>query len=255
MKLNYRKLGAGQPFIILHGLFGLSDNWQTIGKQLSEQFEVFLVDLRNHGLSPHSEEWNYKVMSEDVYELIHDNNLNHVILMGHSMGGKTAMQFSSVYEELLDKLIVVDIAPKKYAETQEDVVKALTSVDLNIVSSRKQVEDKLEERIKDFGTRQFLLKNLFWKDEKLAWKFNLDVIARELNNVAEGFDANNKSIEIPTLFIRGDRSNYITKEDESEIKSIYPQAEIVTVPNAGHWVHAENPKGFLEEVLAFVNVT
>lgn len=253
MKLHYKKLGQGKPLIILHGLFGQLDNWQTLGKQFSENgFEVYLVDQRNHGHSPHSETWNYQAMSDDILELIQDNHLQKVILLGHSMGGKTAMCFALEHTEYIEKLIIADIAPKHYP-VQRDVADALLSVDLNIVKSRKEVEEQLSKFFSDFGTKQFLLKNLYWKTEmQLAWRFNLEVISKNLEAIGESFITKNKIASVETLFLRGEKSNYILDEDREEIKKLFPNAEIKTIANAAHWLHADKPKEFFEEVVSFV---
>lgn len=256
MKLFYRKSGQGQPLIILHGLFGQNDNWGTLGRQFAEQgFEVYLVDLRNHGLSPHSDVWNYQVMSDDILELINDNNLQHVILMGHSMGGKVAMQFAIQHPELLDKLIVVDIAPKYYPPHNLDVLNALNAVDFSIVKSRKEVESILSETLSDFGTKQFLLKNIYWKeDTELDWRFNLKVITPLIENVGEA-TPNDTPSSTPTLFIRGEKSNYILDEDLNLIHDIFPNSQLETIAGAPHWVHAEKPKEFFECVMGFIKPT
>lgn len=253
MKLFYRKFGQGQPLIILHGLFGQCDNWNTLAKQFAENgFEVFVVDLRNHGLSPHSDVWNYHVMSDDVLELINDNELNNVILLGHSMGGKVAMQFAVDHSQFLDKLIVVDIAPKYYPMHHQNVLKALQKVDFSTVKNRKEVEEILSEYISDFGTRQFLLKNIYWKTEtELAWRFNLKIIIEQIENVGEAQESN-VACDIPTLFIRGENSNYILDEDIKAIQSVFPLSDIATVLGAGHWVHAEKPKDFFDRVMRFL---
>ncbi|MES2287331.1 MAG: alpha/beta fold hydrolase [Bacteroidota bacterium] len=256
MKLFYRKSGQGQPLIILHGLFGQNDNWGTLGRQFAEQgFEVYLVDLRNHGLSPHSAVWNYQVMSDDILELINDNNLQHVILMGHSMGGKVAMQFAIQHPELLDKLIVVDIAPKYYPPHNLDVLNALNAVDFSIVKSRKEVESILSETLSDFGTKQFLLKNIYWKeDTELDWRFNLKAITPQIENVGEAIP-NDTPCSTPTLFIRGEKSNYILDEDLNLIHDIFPNSKLETIADAPHWVHAEKPKEFFECVMGFIKTT
>lgn len=255
MKLHYRKAGEGQPLIILHGLFGSSDNWQTLGKQFADKgFTVFLTDLRNHGRSPHSDEWNYKVMSEDLLELLDDNGLDRVNIIGHSMGGKAAMQFAAHHAARIKKLVVADIAPKKYPHSQRDVVEALQAVDLDSVTSRKEAEEILSEGITDFGTKQFLLKNLYWKEEekeRLAWRFNLDVIARDIDVVSEGLNAPG-TIDVPTLFVRGSKSHYILDEDIPSIKELFPGAEVKTIDNAGHWLHAEQPQAFFDAVMEFL---
>ena len=256
MKLFYRKFGSGQPLIILHGLFGQSDNWNTLAKKFAEQgFEVYVVDLRNHGLSPHSEVWNYQVMSEDILELINDNNLQNIILLGHSMGGKVAMRFAVQHQDLLDKLIVVDIAPKYYHQTNQDVLEALNSVDLSIVKTRKEVEIILSKYITDYGTKQFLLKNLYWKpNNDLDWRFNLKIITEEFENIGEATPTD-KVCNTPALFIRGEKSNYILDDDFNLMQEIFPFSILETIANGGHWVHSEKSKEFFECVMKFIKPT
>jgi pimeloyl-ACP methyl ester carboxylesterase len=253
MKLFYRKFGQGQPLIILHGLFGQSDNWNSLAKQFSEQgFEVYIVDQRNHGLSPHSDEWNYKVMSEDIFELIDDLKLQNVILLGHSMGGKTVMQFALDHENILDKLIVADIAPKYYPLHHQIVLQALEAVDFKTIRTRREAEDILNNYITDFGTKQFLLKNIFWKEDgELAWRFNLEVIIKKIENIGEA-TPNENNCNTPTLFIRGEKSNYILNADLDMIHEIFPRSMLETISDAGHWVHAEKPKAFYDCVINFI---
>lgn len=253
MKLFYRKFGQGQPMIILHGLFGQADNWNTLAKQFAEKdFEVYCVDQRNHGLSPHSDVWNYYAMTEDILELINDNQLQNVILLGHSMGGKVAMQFAINHPQFLDKLIVVDIAPKYYPMHHQHVLEALQAVDFSKVKSRKEVEGILSNFISDFGTKQFLLKNLYWKTEtELAWRFNLKVIVEQIENVGEAL-ITNTICTVPALFIRGEKSNYILDEDLNSIQDVFPHFELATIADAGHWVHAEKPTEFFERVMKFL---
>ncbi|TND05114.1 MAG: alpha/beta hydrolase [Bacteroidetes bacterium] len=256
MKLFFRKSGSGRPMIILHGLFGISDNWATLARQWSEHYTVYAVDLRNHGQSPHAEDWNYRVMSEDVAELIRGEALRDVILIGHSMGGKTGMRLALDQPALISRLVVSDIAPKKYESNQRDVVEALLRVQPQNLASRKEAETLLAERISDYGTQQFLLKNLYWEEtaagKKLNWRFNLDVISRKLDVVSE---ATNEPAPCftDTLFIRGERSDYITAEDETEISYVFPNSKIITVKNAGHWVHADQPQAVYDEVMRFAD--
>jgi pimeloyl-ACP methyl ester carboxylesterase len=252
MELNYKKLGKGESLIILHGLFGSLDNWMTLAKTLAEKFEVFIVDARNHGNSPHSDEFNYEVMADDLYEFIIQNQIINPIVLGHSMGGKTAMQFAMNYPTKLSKLIVVDIAPKAYPVHHTSILEGMFSLDFNIIKTRKAADEKLSESIADFSTRQFLLKSLYWVDkETLAWKFNLPVIDKNIEII--GKELNN--IEIfnkPTLFVRGEKSNYIQESDYPNIKNIFPNAEIISI-NSGHWLHAENPLAFLQILNSFLD--
>lgn len=258
MKLFFRKLGQGQPLIILHGLFGSSDNWQTVAKQLAEHFEVFLVDQRNHGLSPHNDQWDYQIMSDDLLELIEDHHIVNPILIGHSMGGKTAMHFAVEHPGLVYKLIVVDIAPKYYPVHHKEIIDALLSLDLNKIHSRKEAEESLSKSIIDFGTRQFLLKNLYWlqqeneQEKRLAWKFNLTVIDKNIERVGEAFTLKEQHCTVPTLFMRGSESNYIQDNDTPLIKKIFPNAALISIPHAGHWIHADQPTAFIKAVIDFV---
>ena len=254
MELAYRKYGEGQPLLILHGLFGQSDNWTTLAKRFADRgFAVFTIDQRNHGLSPHSEEWNYTAMADDLKEFIERHNLKKPILLGHSMGGKTAMFFALKYEGILDKLIVSDIAPRYYEAHHNEVLDGLNSVNFSKISSRKEAETKLSEYIKDFGTKQFLLKNIYWEDSennRMNWRFNLSVITKNYAEISK--EVPEKISIINTLFIRGANSDYIKKNDEEGIKSRFPNSEIHTIEGAGHWIHAERPNEFFEEVIHFI---
>jgi pimeloyl-ACP methyl ester carboxylesterase len=255
MNLFFRKSGSGKPLIILHGLFGISDNWATLAKQWSDYFTVYAVDLRNHGQSPHSDQWKYWIMAEDVLELIEKEKLQDSILLGHSMGGKVAMRLALDSPEVISQLIVSDIGPKQYPIGNQDVVNALLKVNPEKLSSRKEAEDILAKNIKDNGTIQFLLKNLYWDElsngtKKLAWRFNLPVIAKNLPEVSAATDSP-APCDIETLFLRGEKSEYILQEDEVEIKTIFPRSKIQTIPGAGHWIHADKPKEMFDAVMGF----
>jgi len=254
MKLSFRKLGNGKPLFILHGLFGSSDNWQTLGKKFAENFTVYFIDLRNHGRSPHSDEHTYALMSEDLLELLNDEKLDKVILLGHSMGGKAAMHFAVTHPERVEKMVVVDISPKQYPIVNKDIADALAKVDLNKVTSRKEVEAIVSQDIQDPGTIQFLLKNLYWDDnEKLAWRFNLEALRNSLSNVAESTPIPAKPLPIPVLFVKGEKANYIFRSDMELINTMFSNARIVTIPGAGHWVHADKPVEFYKAVMEFLN--
>lgn len=252
MKLFFRKLGHGQPMLILHGLFGQSDNWLTLGKRFSEKYEVHLVDLRNHGHSPHSNEWSYKAMSDDILELINENQLKEIILMGHSMGGKTAMQFALDHAEKLSKLIVADMAPKYYPPQHDKVIEGLLSIDLHAIKTRKEAEEQLSKYIPDFGTKQFLLKNLYRKEENvLAWRFNLQAISKKADTLGDAFNMGRLKCILPTLFLRGERSNYILNSDIPLIESLFPNYRLKTIANAGHWLHSDQPDLFFDYIMSF----
>ncbi len=247
MKLHFREYGEGQPFVILHGLFGSSDNWLTQAKLFAPHYKVYNIDLRNHGLSPHSDDFDYRVMADDVLEFIEDHQLKDAIVMGHSMGGKTAMNFAVAHPEKLSKLIVVDIAPRAYNLEHYTIAEGLKAIDLETLSSRNDADDALSKYVDEAGVRQFLLKNLQRKPEGgFSWKINLKVISEKLSNV--GFDLQYKGkFEKPTLFIHGKRSNYVTEKDWPRITEVFPNAILETL-DTGHWVQAEKPQEFVDVV-------
>src|ERR1051326_574313 len=253
MKLFSRKYGSGQPLIILHGLFGQSDNWNTLAKQFAENgLEVYTVDLRNHGLSPWSEEWKYKVMGEDINEFIEEKDLQDTVVIGHSLGGKVAMRFALDHPGKLAKLIVVDIAPKQYPTGPNAVIEGLNSVDLSKINSRKEAEEQLVKYIPEAPVRQFLLKNLYWKEEgRLAWRFNLDVITDNFEEVNR--EISGGPVNVPAVFIRGTLTGYVQDEDLPAIKKLFPNAGLVTIDGAGHWIHADKPKEFYEAVMKILS--
>jgi esterase len=251
MKLFYRKYGEGYPLVILHGLFGISDNWNSLAKYFGAKYEVYTPDLRNHGQSPHSPDFDYTVMSSDIAEFLDDHSLEDAFLIGHSMGGKVAMRFAFDHPERVRKLIVADIGPKYYAPHHKHILDALYSVDLNTVKSRKEAEERMSEKIGDFSVRQFLLKNLYWKTpESLAWRMNLDVISDNIGNVGESIDG---EFDKPALFIRGGLSGYVLDSDWPQIEKQFPDSALVTLEGAGHWVHAEQPEQFVKAVEDFLN--
>lgn len=250
MKLHYREMGEGQPMVILHGLFGFSDNWQTHAKKLAEYYRIILVDLRNHGHSEWSDAFSYDLMAEDIKELFDDLGLRKVILVGHSMGGKVAMLFAQKYDEYLEKLIVVDIGVKAYPMHHQHILAGMHAIDLEKIKVRSEAESILKEHIDSDGVRQFLLKNLYWKEKgQLAWRMNLSVLEREMENILSALPE--KEVMLPTLFIRGELSNYILDEDFDHIEELFPDSDLITINGAGHWVHAEAPDEFMDAVLGF----
>jgi len=252
MQLFYRETGQGLPLIILHGLFGSSDNWASVAKRIGEYYKVYTVDQRNHGQSPKSEEFTYTAMAEDLKTFIEENDIKDPVVLGHSMGGKTAMTFALKYPELLRKLIVVDIAPKAYPLHHETILEGLNSVKLNQVRSRKDADVALSNYISELGIRQFLLKNLYRNEEgSFDWRINLPVITEKIANVGEEMQTD-ESFNKPTLFIRGEASNYVLDEDQENIKALFTRAQVKTIRNAGHWVHAEQPEPFVKMLLEFI---
>lgn len=252
MKLNYRKVGTGPPLVILHGLFGSADNWFSIARELDKEFTMYLVDQRNHGDSPHSSAWNYDLMVEDLKELLDEEGLDKAYLMGHSMGGKTVMNFALKYPERVEKLIVADIAPRYYPVHHKSILEGLNSLNLKTINSRKEADDTLANYIMEPGIRQFLLKSLGRDANGFAWKINLPVITKNIENVGEALPEGG-SFEGPTLFLAGANSNYIQQKDLPEILEFFPNYELEFVQNAGHWLHAEQPHVVVEEMKKFLH--
>ncbi len=252
MELFYQSYGAGFPLIILHGLFGSSDNWQPVAKKLGARFEVLTVDLRNHGRSPHSEEMNYTVMAEDVRELMARRGLPRAHLLGHSMGGKTAMTFALRHPTLVSKLVVVDMAAKEYPPVHEPLFDAMLGVDLSLFKERAEVDAALAEKIRDARTRQFLLKNV-GRDEtgKLRWKLNLGAIHRGYDRLRSALESAG-SFNGDTLVVKGGRSEHVLVDDLDGMRKLFPRMRVEVLENAGHWVHADDAEGLakvLEEFL------
>ncbi len=251
MKLHFKKIGAGQPLLIIHGLFGSSDNWGTLGKKFAENHTVYLIDQRNHGHSNHDEIMNYEAMAEDLMELINDENIKNPILLGHSMGGKTAMTFTQKFPSVLSKLIVADIGVKGYPMHHEHIIEGLNNIDLNVVKSRGEATKILANYVKEFGIQQFLLKNLFWKEKGiLAWRMNIPVIVKNMSSILG--EVPNVASQTTTLFLRGEKSNYILEDDFDNISDVFPNSTFETIYNTGHWLHAENPNDFYSIVSEFI---
>ncbi|WP_442844471.1 alpha/beta fold hydrolase [Leeuwenhoekiella sp. H156] len=255
MGLHSSITGEGKAFVFLHGFLGMGDNWKTMANQFAEAgYEVHLVDQRNHGRSFHSDVFNYDVLAADLKEYCDAHELSDIILLGHSMGGKTAMFFAMQYPELIDKLIIADIGPKYYAPHHQEILEGLQALAQNkeARSSRGAADDFLSTRIKDWGTRQFLLKNLYWqKDKTLALRVNLPVLIDKVESIGEALPTQTV-YDGPVLFLNGLKSDYIKPEDSHLIQAHFPQAKIVGIKDAGHWLHAENPEDFYKEVLQFL---
>lgn len=251
MKLFFRKIGEGKPLIILHGVFGSSDNLFTVAKYLAENnLSVYLLDARNHGQSPQSNAHNYKAMAADLDEFITDQNLENPIILGHSMGGKTVMTYGQNYDNF-EKLVIVDIAPKYYQTHHEHILEGLKAIPIKTLVSRKEAESIFEKYVPNLGERQFILKNIYRTDDGFAWRINIPVITNEIEQI--GAEVNGaKAIDKPVLFIRGLDSNYISDEDFKNIQNSYINAELVSIEGANHWVHATKPKEFIEAVLTFI---
>jgi pimeloyl-ACP methyl ester carboxylesterase len=257
--LHYRRLGTpgATPVVILHGLFGTSDNWGSVGKELAEPsspdappFDVYLVDLRDHGRSPHTESTSYPIMAADVHAMITELELKDVVLVGHSMGGKVAMVFAQQWPHLLQRLVVVDISPREHENAHAHILEALLTADLSPGRSRKEVEAHIATRVKEPGVVQFLMKNLYWRtEEQLAWRLNAPLLKKDLPAILAAIGP--ERVLVPTLFIRGGQSDYILREDMPAIAEQFPNSRVETISFAGHWVHAQAP----DEVVALIRAS
>ncbi len=251
MDLFFRKSGIGEPLVILHGLFGSSDNWFSLSKVFAESFCVYTIDQRNHGQSPQSEDFNYQLLAEDLEEFLAKHSLKSPILIGHSMGGKTAMNLALKNPSAIGKLIVVDIAPKSYPVHHDHILEGLTSIPMATLASRTEADKILSEYVPEADVRQFLLKNLARNGEgKFEWKINLPAIQNHIEEIGMGMQYKGV-FEKPTLFINGTRSNYFKAGDEVLAKTLFPAAQIATI-EASHWVQAEKPEEFVQVVLKFL---
>lgn len=253
MILHSTILGNGAPLLILHGYFGMSDNWRGLGAKFAENFEVHLIDQRNHGRSFHADDFDYELLVEDLYNYVTNHQLSKVCVLGHSMGGKVAMLFAVTYPEMVDKLVIADISPKYYKPHHEHILEALNAVNFSIQDSRKKVEEVLKIYIQEPGIIQFLLKNVYWETKgQLAFRFNIHSLTANNSEIGEALPSFTH-FDGTTLFLRGEKSDYITKGEESLIEAHFSNATIVTVKNAGHWLHAENPIQFFDEVVSFLD--
>ncbi|HTV42243.1 MAG TPA: alpha/beta fold hydrolase [Candidatus Sulfotelmatobacter sp.] len=256
MQLHFKQLGRGRPLVMLHGLFGSLDNWLGVAPKLAAIFHLFLVDSRNHGLSPHSREMDYPLMAADLAEFLDAQQLDRAIVLGHSMGGKTAMQFALDYPARVEKLVVVDIAPRERPFEHEKIFKALLALDLAQFQSRREMEEVLAPEIPDLTVRRFLLKNLKSTDSpgatpRFEWRIPLDLIYQNYPQICDAI-APAPPFNGPALFLRGGKSHFLLEEDVPQIRKLFPQARIETIAAANHWVHADAPEEFLQRVVAFL---
>lgn len=255
MKLNFKEYGEGKPLVILHGLFGSLDNWFSLSKAFADEHHVYLVDQRNHGQSPHANSHTYELMAEDLFVFFKEHDLKDAVLMGHSMGGKTVMKFAAEHSDLLEKLIVVDMGAKHYPVHHDLIIRSMQALDLDKIASRSGAEDRLTELLdEDESTIQFLLKNLYRQKQEdgstnYAWRFNLDVLANDIEEM--GLPILSRS-DVETLFLYGTRSKYVLDNDKPEILSLFPNAIFKSL-DTGHWIHAQDPEGFVKAVKEFID--
>ncbi|MBI1182930.1 alpha/beta fold hydrolase [bacterium] len=252
MKLNFKKYGEGEEtLLILHGLFGMLDNWTTLARQFAAHYTVYTIDLRNHGKSAHSNEMSYELMANDLLEFMDEHQLYTANIIGHSMGGKTVMAFTDLYPERVERMVVVDIAPKRYAPKHSEIIHALQDLPIDDISSRSEAETWLQTRIDEEGVRLFLLKNLQRTGNGFGWKMNLPALVAHYEEIIGDVKLSNH-FERPVLVLKGAQSNYIDSQDEEDFEAIYDNLRIVAIPGAGHWVHAEQPALFYEQTLSFL---
>lgn len=243
MKLFANVMGEGDDLIVMHGVFGMSDNWQSLARKWQGKYRVHLLDLRNHGRSPHSEDASLGAMSDDLLQCLDDHKIESAFILGHSLGGRIAMHFATAHPERTAKLIVADIAPREYQPHHQSVIEALEQFDPRSVSSRSEAQKEFGKQL-DQATKQFLLKSLYWQDDKtLGWRFNWPVLAEALSKPGGALNED-QSYDGPALFIRGGASDYVRDEDRDRIARHFPQAEVKTIDGAGHWLHAQEPQQF-----------
>ena len=250
MKLHYQIQGQGKPLVIIHGLFGSADNWRSMAKYFSKQYQVITVDLRNHGQSPHSDHQSLADMAEDIYELCQQLSLNTVNILGHSLGGKVAMKFTELYEKHVDKLVVVDISPRQHEGQHTPLMDAMMALPLSELHSRKQVDEALAVSIQDPKVRQFLLMNLSLEGKQLKWRINLPALKANYKEFMSAVFTESNTNKT-SLFVYGEHSDYVTEQDRQDIKQLFPYAEFAAIPS-GHWVHAERPQQFKQVVEEFL---
>lgn len=250
--LNYKEFGEGEATLILHGVFGMLDNWQSFAKRLAENYNVFIIDQRNHGKSFHSDAFSYELMAEDLKKFMDEHSLDRAHIIGHSMGGKTAMQFAFTYPERLNKLIVIDIAPKQYMPGHLEIFHALFDLDLESIESRKEAADALADQIPSQAVRQFLLKNLSRnKEGSYHLKMNLPVIYQNYDKIIEALESD-VPYEGETLFVKGGYSPYIQEEDSELIEQLFPNSNVFEIEQSGHWVHAQKPQELFELISGYL---
>lgn len=256
MDLHYREFSSetsGPPLILLHGLFGSAANLQTIGKSLMDHYRVILPDLRNHGRSPHDDDVSYQAMAEDLLILMDNRGYEQVDLLGHSMGGKVAMWLALNHAERVNHLVVADIAPVKYPNRFATIIKAMQGIELHTLTARQQADEKLAESLPEASLRGYLLQNLVLNDGRWQWRMNLPALAAGIDLIMD-FPLTSNEFDKPVLFLRGGLSDYLAEDRENDLLSFFPMAEIVTLPETGHWLYAEQPEQFITEVKRFLPV-
>ncbi len=251
MDLYHRTYGTGKPLLILHGLLGSNGNWHTLSRKIfAQHFAVHALDLRNHGMSPHAESMSYEEMATDIGNFLDQHGLENVNILGHSMGGKVALECAQRFPERLHKIVVVDITPFGYPDGHTGIINALLNIDLGEKTSRHEVDDELSQSIPEIGVRQFLLKNLKRTSEGFEWRPNLEGILNDYDEVRDSVKLGR--CLLPILFVRGSESNYIGENDIPRIREYFPNAQFADIEGAGHWVHADQPESLATHVIDFL---
>ncbi len=262
MKLFFREYGRGEPLIIVHGLFGMSDNWISVAKKLASDFKVYLPDMRNHGQSPHSQIHTYKAIGEDIVEFMTDNNINKAHFVGHSMGGKTVLQFAKNHFGKILSMTIVDISPKAYFPSEAFLMQAVNhklllekirKINLNSFKNRKELTDYLQNKFVNYFQLQLILKNIKTENKKFVWKINTDALYNHLTEMRREVKPTAEMQQIKTLFIFGANSPYFSNEDQIYINENLPQAEIKIIDDAGHLIHIEKQQAFIKVISHFLN--
>jgi len=250
--LYYDEYGAGPPLVLLHGLFGSATNWRNIARSLSDRYRVLVPDARNHGRSPHNAQMTYPAMAQDIVDWLTILGIEQAVLVGHSMGGKTAMTLALTTPQMLTKLAVIDIAPVRYTHTHLSLIEAMRGLDLATLRSRGEADRALAENIPDPGIRGFLLQNLVLEEGSLRWRLNLAALAAHMDDLVGFPEFGETSYSQPVVFIAGSRSDYVLPEHEPRIYRYFPNAQIERV-DAGHWIHVEQPERLLESLDNFIS--
>jgi len=253
MSLNYKEYGKGTPIIILHGLLGMLDNWHSFAKKLSEEYWIISIDQRNHGKSFHDSNFDYDLLSQDLYYFLEEQHIPRCHILGHSLGGKTALNFIRDYPDMVDKTIIVDISPKAYKGSHHQIFEAMRSLDLSKLNSRKEAQDYMQDKLDNNSVVLFLMKNLARNPEgTYRWKANIDALFDNYSNIVQSIDLEEAS-DKDVLFIRGEKSSYVSDKDIEDIKENYPYASFKTINNAGHWVHVDNSEDLLSTVKEYLH--